>query len=211
MTTYTAPPNQNELVLNDGDILNVNSGGEANLTSLNDGAILNVNVGGATNRMQIDGGVENVMGTDTGSVLGRNGVENVLSGGSTNSLDFEGGTLMLVDPNGLSSQDPGSVWQNLSQPVCIDFKNMVVSGATMSVGPEDGFLTVNISGHEYDYEFFIPTSSGNIPVQLASDGNGGTLLSFVGPQSILSSPPFSPETAGTNGLHCRVRITTERD
>ena len=216
MTTFTAPPNQNGLVLNNGDILNVNSGGVAGgvtivndgaivnvnsggvtnqLVVINDGGIVNVNAGGATNGTLIDG-VENVAGTASGSRLDRGGVENVLSGGSTN-VDFEGGTLTLVDPNGLSSQDPGSEWQNLSAPVRIDFKNMIVSSATMTFVPQDGFLTVNISGQEYNYEFFMPTegSSGNFPVQLASDGNGGTLVSFV--ENTLSSPAFSPETAGT--------------
>ena len=216
MTTFTAPPNQNGLVLNNGDILNVNSGGVAdghtivndgaivnvnsggvaNHTVINDGGIVNVNAGGATNGTLISG-VENVSGTDSGSLLDRGGVENVLSDGSTNDLDFEGGTLTLVDPNGLSSHDPGSEWQNLSAPVRIDFKNMIVSSATMNVVPQDGFLTVNISGKEYNYEFFMPNegSSGSIPVQLASDGNGGTLVSAV--ESLFSSPAFSPETAGT--------------
>ena len=66
----------------------------------------------------------------------------------------------------------------------------------MDVIPQDGFLTVNISGHQYNYEFFIPDegSSGSVPVQLTSDGSGGTLVSFGG--NILSSPAFSPETAG---------------
>ena len=218
MTTYTAPPNQNGLVLNDGDILNVNSGGVAgghtivndgavvnvnsggvaNQTVLNeDGAIVNVNAGGATNSTLIFNGVENVAGTDSGSVLGTSGVENVLSGGSTSGITFEGGTLTLVDPNALNSEDPESTWQNISQPVRIDFKNMIVSSATMDVIPQDGFLTVNISGHQYNYEFFIPDegSSGSVPVQLTSDGSGGTLVSFGG--NILSSPAFSPESAGT--------------
>ena len=148
MTTYTAPPNQNGLVLNNGDILNVNSGGVAdghtivndgavvnvnsggvaNQTVLNeDGAIVNVNAGGATNSTLIFNGVENVAGTDSGSVLGTSGVENVLSGGSTSGITFEGGTLTLVDPNALNSEDPESTWQNISQPVRIDFKNMIVS------------------------------------------------------------------------------------
>jgi hypothetical protein len=74
---------------------------------------------------------------------------------------------------------------------------MIVSSATMDVIPQDGFLTVNISGHQYNYEFFIPDegSRGSVPVQLTSDGSGGTLVSFGG--NILSSPAFSPETAGT--------------
>jgi hypothetical protein len=216
MTTFTAPPNQNGLVLNDGDILNVNSGGVAGgvtivndgaivnvnsggvtnqLVVINDGGIVNVNAGGATNGTLIDG-VENVAGTASGSRLDRGGVENVLSGGSTD-VQFDGGTLTLVDPNGLSSQDPFSEWQETSEPLRIDFKNMIVSSATMNVVPQDGFLTVNISGKEYNYEFFMPNegSSGSIPVQLASDGNGGTLVSAV--EGLFSSPAFSPETAGT--------------
>jgi autotransporter passenger strand-loop-strand repeat protein len=196
-TTFTAPPDQNGLVLNNGDILNVNSGGVAKHTELNNGGIVNVNAGGATNGTFIDG-VENVAGTDTGSVLARGGVENVLAGGSTNGLDFEGGTLTLVDPNGLSSRGD-LTWQDVRTPVHIDFKNMMVSSATFSFVPTDGFLTVYISGQQHNYEFFLPTegSGGNFPVQLASDGNGGTLVSFV--ENTLSSPgpSFSPETAGT--------------
>ena len=220
MTTFTAPPNQNGLVLNNGDILNVNSGGVAdghtivndgaivnvnsggvaNHTVINDGGIVNVNAGGATNGTLISG-VENVSGTDSGSLLDRGGVENVLSDGSTNDLDFEGGTLTLVDPNGLSSHDPGSEWQNLSAPVRIDFKNMIVSSATMNVVPQDGFLTVNISGKEYNYEFFMPNegSSGSIPVQLASDGNGGTLVSAV--ESSIFKPGLFSGNRRNNRLH----------
>jgi autotransporter passenger strand-loop-strand repeat protein len=42
MTRFTSPPDQNQLVLNSGDILNVNSQGRAVFTTINDGGVENV-------------------------------------------------------------------------------------------------------------------------------------------------------------------------
>ena len=113
MTTFTAPPNQNGLVLNDGDILNVNSGGVAgghtivndgavvnvnsggvaNHTVLNeDGAIVNVNAGGATNGTLIFDGVENVAGTDSGSGLEPVALKTSYLVGPPSGITFDGGT-----------------------------------------------------------------------------------------------------------------------
>jgi autotransporter passenger strand-loop-strand repeat protein len=57
MTMYTAPPNQNGLVLGDGDVLQVNTGGTATNTIVDRGGEVDV-AGGTAVNTTLDGGRE---------------------------------------------------------------------------------------------------------------------------------------------------------
>ena len=95
MTTFTAPPDQTDLVLNIGDILDVNSGGTATGTTISFGGIENVNGGGTATDTTIKAlGIENVRegGTATDTSISRGGTENVDPGGIANGTIINGGT-----------------------------------------------------------------------------------------------------------------------
>ncbi len=81
-TTYTAPPNQANLVLNNGDVLNINNNGIADTTTIDDGGIENVNQGGLSRHANImSGGIENVSGHSEFEIVQNNGIQHVLNGG----------------------------------------------------------------------------------------------------------------------------------
>ena len=110
--TFTAPPDQNGLILNAGDILDVNKGGKAFDTTINDGGVVNVNDGGEASSTTVNsGGVENInkngsgdatinaggvvnvadMADSSGSTILAGGVENVSFGGHSRQLSIQGG------------------------------------------------------------------------------------------------------------------------
>jgi autotransporter passenger strand-loop-strand repeat protein len=85
MTTFTAPPNKQDLVLNHGDILNVNRFGMATETTINKGGVENVNASGDAVLTTINrGGVENVfaLGTAVETIINKGGVLNVNGSGT---------------------------------------------------------------------------------------------------------------------------------
>ena len=87
MTMYTAPPDQFDLVLDNGDILNVNRGGHSTFTTIKPGGIENVQSGGVAVSTFIDGGVEHVF-----------------RGGEAEKVSFDApnSTLELATPTGLT-------------------------------------------------------------------------------------------------------------
>jgi len=156
MTTYTAPPDRSSLVLNNGDILNVNAGGRSDFTTINNGGIENV-YGDSHATTVNNGGIENVYGRsveteiDTGGVEnvqsgGKSvrthidgGVENVLSGGTAENIVFQGShsTLELATPTGLH----GAI-SNWHVGDVIDLLNTVVTGLNVT----GGTLSVSYGG-----------------------------------------------------------------
>ncbi len=85
MTTYTAPPTQNQLVLNSGDTLNVGVNGLA-FDTTNNGGVENVasggtDVGATINGASLGGGRENVYGVATDTTIDL-GLEIVAPGGT---------------------------------------------------------------------------------------------------------------------------------
>ena len=83
-TTFTAPPNQKNLVLNNGDVLNVNNHGQALLTTVNSGGVVDVNKGGqALATIVNSGGVVDVNngGDASGTIIFSDAVVNVKAGG----------------------------------------------------------------------------------------------------------------------------------
>jgi autotransporter passenger strand-loop-strand repeat protein len=92
--TFTAPPDQNNLVLNNGDVLNVNNHGTAPGTTVNSGGVVDVTDGGQANFTKVfSGGVINVNsgGQTLDTVLGPGGVVNVNAGGMASLTDIFGG------------------------------------------------------------------------------------------------------------------------
>jgi autotransporter passenger strand-loop-strand repeat protein len=95
MTTYTVPPDKADLVLDRGDVLNVDLGGTATGTTIGVGGVAFVN-GGTTIDTTIKAlGVENVGGGGVAddTTIKRGGVENVASGSTDNHAILDGGAL----------------------------------------------------------------------------------------------------------------------
>ncbi len=84
--TFTAPPDRDGLVLNDGDILNVNNSGKAFGTVVNSGAVVNVGAGGSS----------------TFATLNDHGIQNINAGGSVNATTIASGGVQNVNLGGLS-------------------------------------------------------------------------------------------------------------
>jgi autotransporter passenger strand-loop-strand repeat protein len=152
MTTYTAPPDQFDLVLDNGDILNVNRGGHSTFTTIKPGGIENVQSGGVAVSTFIDGGVEHVF-----------------RGGEAEKVSFDApnSTLELATPTGLT----GSVrsWRVGDK---IDFLNTKVDGfrdfdnkVQVYYGTDDRSWTIQLINKQPNTHFV-----------LQSDGHGGTDL-----------------------------------
>jgi len=99
MTTYTAPPTQIHLVLNNGDTLNVNDHGLASGT-MNNGGVENVYSGGTDSGATINSGggnagLENVYGVATDTTINR-GLEIVFSGGTATHTTINSGGQLWV-------------------------------------------------------------------------------------------------------------------
>jgi autotransporter passenger strand-loop-strand repeat protein len=97
MTIFTAPPNQNNLVLNSGDILNVNAGGLADHTTINTGGFEFVDRHGTSLHTTINsGGFEFVEpgGFSDHTTINNGGVENV-EGISDNTTIIAAGSKMF--------------------------------------------------------------------------------------------------------------------
>lgn len=195
MTMYTAPPNQHDLVLNNGDILNVNAGGHSDFTTINNGGIENVygdshgttvdnggiqNVYGGSVETEIDkGGVENVQ---SGGVSIRTyidgGVEHVLSGGRAENIIFQGSdsTLELATPTGLN----GAII-NWRVGDVIDLLNTAVTGLDVTRGA----LTVSYGSHSVSYG--LGNAQAGTFIHAVPDGHGGTdlvMTAIVGVQHL---------------------------
>lgn len=92
MTTYTTPPNQAGLTLNDGDTLNVLSQGQSNYTTINTGGVENILGGGLSHGTTVSiGGVANVYGSSIETEIDAGGVVNVYSGGTSIRTHIDGG------------------------------------------------------------------------------------------------------------------------
>ena len=99
MTTYTAPPNQNNLVLNNGDTLNVDASGQA-FNTMNNGGVENVYSGGTDSGATINSGggsngLEYVYGNATDTTI-NSGLEFVVSGGTATHITINSGSALWV-------------------------------------------------------------------------------------------------------------------
>jgi fibronectin-binding autotransporter adhesin len=110
MTTYTAPPTQNNLVLNSGDHLNVDATGQAFDTSIHNGGVESVLSGGESYGTTIDNG----------------GLELVFAGGK----DIE----TTVNSGGREFVDGESIRPTINDGGVIHVINGEVYGATVNYG-----------------------------------------------------------------------------
>jgi autotransporter passenger strand-loop-strand repeat protein len=95
MTTYTAPPNQTNLVLNKGDTLDVNSGGNATGTTIN-GGLEKVLAGGLDAGATIHhGGAQDVFGVAFGATIDSRGLQVVEHGGTASHTTINDGSLHI--------------------------------------------------------------------------------------------------------------------
>lgn len=203
MTTYTAPPDRSGLVLNSGDILNVNAGGRSNFTTVNNGGIENVY--GDSHATTVDhGGVQNVFGRSVETEIDKGGVENVqsgglavrtyidggvehvLSGGTAENVIFQGSnsTLELATPTGLK----GAII-NWRVGDVIDLQNTAVTGLDVSPGS----LKVSYGGQSVSYA--LGNEQPGTFIHAVSDGHGGTdlvMTPIVGAQHHEAAIHFGP-------------------
>jgi hypothetical protein len=131
MTMYTAPPNQNGLVLGDGDVLQVNNGGMA------------------TNTI-VEGGGEVIVagGTAVNTIL--QGAQEIVRSGIANGVTFDGGDAVL------SVADPASIQGTLTFDVeSGGAEYNIVFGTTIkSISSTSSTLTVNYGTNQsvtYNY------------------------------------------------------------
>lgn len=113
MTTYTAPPTQTGLTLNDGDALTIDGGGVATRTTINDGGVENVLRYGRTSDTTINsGGVQNVLsqGQSNYTTINAGGVENILIDGLSHGTTVSIGGVANVYGSSIETEiDAGGV------------------------------------------------------------------------------------------------------
>ena len=198
-TTFTVPPDQNNLVLNHGDVLNVNNhgtasntvinaggveninqGGSASNTTVNSGGVFNVEAGGLASETMISGGVENVMGQSILTAITNSGVENVEPGGVEDGPVFiGGGVLKLSDPHQLG----GKIQFLGPEAAVIDFVNTQVTEVGGLTKLNQILYEVHLTYGDHQTSGVIIQSDFNILVALQADGHGGTELTIQTNQS----------------------------
>ena len=198
-TTFTVPPDQNNLVLNSGDVLNVNNhgtasntvinaggveninqGGSASNTTVNSGGVFNVEAGGLASETMISGGVENVMGQSILTAITNSGVENVEPGGVEDGPVFiGGGVLKLSDPHQLG----GKIQFLGPEAAVIDFVNTQVTEVGGLTKLNQILYEVPLTYGDHQTSGVIIQSDFNILVALQADGHGGPELTIQTNQS----------------------------
>ena len=166
-TTFTAPPDQNNLVLNSGDVLNINNKGSAFSTNVNTGGIVNVNDGGQSFATTLNGGLENVNdgGNSVGTTIKDHGIVNVNHGGMSVSTVINSGGISNVGVGGSSQAsaiNTGGV-ENVSGSA--DHTNIdggtqhILSGGTATnINISEGLQIVDNGGISVSPEFTAPST-----------------------------------------------------
>jgi autotransporter passenger strand-loop-strand repeat protein len=160
-TYYTAPPNQSDLVLHKGDILDITSLGRADGTFVENGGQENVLFGGESVGTTVsNGGVENV---DEGGVsysTADGGYEHVYDGGvSRNSFVSN---LEVVDQGGVSVDTRIAFGAELvygeSDHTIVSFKGVerVYGVANGTIIEDRGSEQVSVKGQAHDVTFAGP-------------------------------------------------------
>ncbi len=201
MTTYTAPPNQTDLVLNDGDALNVLSQGQSNYTTINTGGVENVFDGGLSHGTTVSvGGVANVYGRSIETEIDTGGVVNVYSGGTSVRTHIDGGVQYVF--NGGTTGDvffdgPNSTLQlesltGLTGAIVhwgvgevIDLVNIKLTDLHESAGA----LTVTYGDQSATYPV-VDRQAGTF-IHAVSDGRGGTNLILTPIVGVHPSDPLA--------------------
>ena len=187
----------NGTVINDGGRQYVGSGGATTGTTVAAGGFQYVDAGATDGSTTINGGYQFVAGTATATTVSDGGEqevgaggnvsnahldggnEHVYSGGLLQNVDFggsNGATLALDAPTGLS----GAI-ANFGADDTIDFRNTVIS--SVDVDSSNNLTVTTDSGQSYSWALLAQYSASSFV--LASDGNGGTALSYVPQQQSL--------------------------
>ncbi|WP_441233690.1 hypothetical protein [Bradyrhizobium sp. 930_D9_N1_4] len=183
--------------INAGGRQYVGSGGAATSTTIAAGGFQYVDVGATDSGATIDGGWQYVAGSATGAIvsgLGQQdvaaggtatnshldgGTEHVYAGGTAQNVDFDGSagsTLVLDAPVGLI----GTI-ANFGSDDYIDFRNTVIS--SVDVDGANNLTVTTDGGQSYSWALLGQYAASSFV--LASDGNGGTALSYVPQQQTL--------------------------
>jgi autotransporter passenger strand-loop-strand repeat protein len=167
MTMYTAPPNQDGLVLGDGDVLQVNSGGTATDTIVDAGGEVIVEGGTAVNTILDEGREYVYSGVTDGVTFGGSGT--ILYAADPASIH---GTLTFDEESGEALYE-------------INF------GTTIkSISFNSDRLTVNYGANQsvtYNYKVY-----GNAAISISGSGDTvQVILTQIGPPAGHSSPGLS--------------------
>jgi len=171
MTTYTAPPDQTGLILNNGDVLNVNDGGIATATTINDGGLARVFSGGTATETTISGGEEDVAGNpDVGGKADFTTIDNggrlfLEDRGRSEHTTINSGGVEIVDAGGYA-RDTLILSGGVLNLDGLGFGIAVAIGTTIAAG---GVENVNQSGHA-DYTTI---NSGGVETVNGSHGAFG--------------------------------------
>ncbi|MCP3369100.1 FG-GAP-like repeat-containing protein [Bradyrhizobium cajani] len=183
--------------INAGGRQYVGSGGATTDTTIAAGGFQYVDVGATDSSAVINGGWQYVAGSASGAtVSGRGeqdvgaggtaanthldgGTEHVYAGGLAQNVDFDGSagsTLVLDAPVGLT----GTI-ANFGADDYIDFRNTVIS--SVDVDSANNLTVTTDGGQSYSWALLGQYAASSFV--LASDGNGGTALSYVPQQQTL--------------------------
>jgi autotransporter passenger strand-loop-strand repeat protein len=143
------------VIVSSGNILEVLSGGTADVTSVTSGGIQQVDAGGFASGTVISaGGSDTVFGLDTGATVNSGGREIVFGGGTVSAATVNSGGLLIVEGgrswlSGASINSGGTLvlsggfgpefFTNVVNNGTIDFDN---AGGTMSVASGTGVIEV---------------------------------------------------------------------
>jgi len=151
MTTYTAPPDQTGLILNNGDVLNVNGGGIATATTINDGGEVSVFRRGKTIDTTLDnGGREDVLGGGTAvdTTIDSGGSQDVSVGGIAVNTLISGGSEVVRGKADVTTINNGghlSLNQGMTDHTTINSGGVEIVNA-MGGRTEARHTTVNTGG-----------------------------------------------------------------
>jgi autotransporter passenger strand-loop-strand repeat protein len=218
------------VVVSNGNILEVLSGGTADVTSVTGGGIEQIDAGGVASGTVISaGGSETVLsgGTDLNTIISNGGFELVSSGGTISSTTIAGGTLELAAgaPSGSGTITFATVVS--SQTLKIDgtsmpsnpiasfgndpFDTIDLTGATFASGGSATLLSGGVvqiveNGHTYDLNFTqIPNGLAYV---LSPDGSGGTDLTVSTSWIVVSSGNTLSGFVVSSGISLDVGGTT---
>jgi autotransporter passenger strand-loop-strand repeat protein len=161
MTTFTAPPTKQDLVLNQGDILNISEAGVARETTINKGGVENVGPGGNVRGAIAElttinkGGVENVFfnGQAIDTTINKGGVEKVNGGTASDAIINNGGFENVVGGGvTIDTLINNGGMENVSG-------NSNAAGTIINNG---GVLNILSGGHAFDVTFSGPHATLNI-------------------------------------------------
>ena len=185
MITYNVPPNAAGVTLNNGDVMNIDSGGTATDTTVNSGGNQYVFSGGSASGTVLSGGTETVYsgGSETGATVYSGGIETVSAGGSLTSA--------VVNSGGVDDVYGSAKKTNLKGGA----ENIEYGGsASGTVVNSNSVETVSSGG--YLYSATIDGGTENIEY----GGSASSTVLNKGTENIYSVGSETGATVGVNGV-----------